>query len=68
MRSVTLTELRRNLDGYLNQAQTGDIVITKYGREIGRLIAAAGAANVAGNAESGNATSEREESDTASAA
>jgi prevent-host-death family protein len=39
MKKVTLTELRRNLEGFLTEARQGDIVITKYGREVGRLIA-----------------------------
>lgn len=39
MTTVTLTDLRRNLEAYLTQAQNGDIVITRYGKEVGRLIA-----------------------------
>jgi prevent-host-death family protein len=35
---VTLTELRRNLESYLSQAQSGDVIITKYGREVARLV------------------------------
>lgn len=39
MKTVTLTDLRRNLDAYLTEARSGDIVITKYGKEVARLIA-----------------------------
>jgi prevent-host-death family protein len=41
MKTVTLTDLRRNLEAYLAEAQAGDIVITRYGKEVGRLIATA---------------------------
>ena len=41
MNTVTLTELRRNLESYLTQAQSGDVIITKYGREVARLVATA---------------------------
>lgn len=39
MKTVTLTDLRRNLEAYLAEARTGDIVITRYGKEVARLIA-----------------------------
>lgn len=45
-KTVTLTELRRNLEAYLDQAQQGDITITRYGKPVGRLVGA-GVGNVA---------------------
>jgi prevent-host-death family protein len=38
MKTVTLTELRRNLETYLDESKECDIVITKYGRAVAKLI------------------------------
>lgn len=38
MKSVTLTELRRNLETYLNEAKDGDIAVTRYGKIVARLV------------------------------
>lgn len=55
MKTVTLTDLRRNLEAYLAEAQAGDIVITRYGKEVGRLIATADGATQ-GTSQTGAAT------------
>jgi prevent-host-death family protein len=67
MRSVTLTELRRNLDGFVKEAQGGDIVITKYGKEVGRLIGATAStgasANLSGRTPPGDEVDSESDSD-----
>lgn len=70
MRTVTLTELRRNLDAFLNEAQSGDIVITRYGKEVGRLIGTGGASGAvaAGGANNNDANDSDGDSATANAA
>jgi antitoxin (DNA-binding transcriptional repressor) of toxin-antitoxin stability system len=61
MKTVTLTELRRNLEGFLTEARQGDIVITKYGKEVGRLIAT-------GNADDTELTTDSTETNSSSVA
>lgn len=56
MKTVTLTDLRRNLESYLDEAQNGDIVITRYGKVVARLISTAN--------ENQNENSDASESDT----
>ena len=60
MNTVTLTELRRNLESYLNKARTGDVIITKYGREVARLVSTAASATTEDSNSSTNATAEDE--------
>lgn len=38
MTTVSLTELRKNLDSYIKQTKEGDVVITRYGSVIAKLI------------------------------
>lgn len=62
MNTVTLTELRRNLESYLTQAQSGDVIITKYGREVARLVGTGDASSVNSTNSSANATADEEDS------
>lgn len=52
MKSVTMTELRRNLDTYVELAKNGDVAITCYGRVVAKLV---------GGSETVDATEEQSE-------